>query len=195
MFTYLPYHSVLVCLTHQCAVYSIDEQLKRYHKLPVAQRRELLAEYQGLTLCSPIEVQTPPPYSAPIAELGPARDALLCSQPAATKQVCGSSYRRKSKDGYCGFISTSRVAMRQHLNQQHSVQLSRWSTASAVSYAEHAAQLWKPVKVQTFFQERRYIRYFTVQEQEHVQEQSQPRTAEQQEAESCKQRQAALLHE
>jgi hypothetical protein len=108
--------------------------------------------------------------------------------------VCGSSYRRKSKDGYCGFISTSRVAMRQHLNQQHSVQLSRWSTASAVSYAEHAAQLWKPVKVQTFFQERRYVRYFTVQEQ-HQQEQSPPRTVEQQEAESGKQLQAALLHE
>jgi hypothetical protein len=141
MFTYLPYYSVLVCLTHQCAVYSIDEHLKRYHKLPIAQRRELLAKYEGLTLCSPIEVQTPLPDSAPIAELGPAKDALLCSQPADTKQVYSSSYMRKSKDGYCSFISTSRVAMRQHLNQQHSVQLSRWLTASAISYAEHAAQL------------------------------------------------------
>jgi hypothetical protein len=50
------------------------------------------------------------------------------------------------------------------MNQQHSVQLSRWSTPSAISYAEHAAQLWKPVKVQTFFRERRYVRYFVVQE-------------------------------
>jgi hypothetical protein len=63
--------------------------------------------------------------------------------------------------------------MRKHVNQQHSIQLSRWSTPSAASYAEQAAQLWKPVKVQTFFQERRYVRYFVVQEQEQEQEQGQ----------------------
>jgi hypothetical protein len=61
--------------------------------------------------------------------------------------------------------------MQKHTNQQHGVKLSRWSTPSAASYTEHAAQLWKPVKVQTFFQERRYVRYFTVQEQQQQQQQ------------------------
>jgi hypothetical protein len=82
--------------------------------------------------------------------------------------------------------------MRKHVNQQHSVKLSRWSTPSAASYAEHAAQLWRPVKVQTFFQERRYVRYFVVQEQEQEQAleqgQSQPQTAKQKEAVSYQQR-------
>jgi hypothetical protein len=93
--------------------------------------------------------------------------------------------------------------MQKHTNQQHNVKLSRWSTPSAASYAEHAAQLWRPVKVQTFFQERRYVRYFIVQEQEQEQEQeqgqkqgqSQPQTAEQKEAESYKQRLATLSQE
>ena len=55
--------------------------------------------------------------------------------------------------------------MRQHVNQQHQIKLTRWSSATAVSYEEHAAQLWRPVKVQTFFRERRYVRYFVVQEE------------------------------
>jgi hypothetical protein len=50
--------------------------------------------------------------------------------------------------------------------------------------------------VQTFFQERHYIRYFIVQEQEQEQAleqgQSQPQTAEQQEAVSYQQRLATL---
>jgi hypothetical protein len=63
--------------------------------------------------------------------------------------------------------------MRQHVNQQHHVKLTRWSSPAAASYGEHAAQLWKPVKVQTFFSERRYVRYFVVQEEEAEEEQQQ----------------------
>jgi hypothetical protein len=86
--------------------------------------------------------------------------------------------------------------MRKHINQQHSVYLSRQSTASAASSATYTPQLWKAVKVQTFFRKRRYVRYFTVQEQQYEQQpkQSQPRTAEQQEADDRKQRLAALSH-
>jgi hypothetical protein len=40
----------------------------------------------------------------------------------------------------------------------------RWSSPAAASHEEHAAQLWQPVKVQTFFHERRYVLYFIVQE-------------------------------
>ena len=53
--------------------------------------------------------------------------------------------------------------MQRHLNQQHNVKLTRWTSLSATSYSDHAAQLWKPVKVQTFFRGRRYLRYFVVQ--------------------------------
>jgi hypothetical protein len=41
-------------------------------------------------------------------------------------------------------------------------------------YGDHAAQLWQPVKVQTFFRERRYVRYFIVQEQKEQGEQDAP---------------------
>jgi hypothetical protein len=56
--------------------------------------------------------------------------------------------------------------MRQHVNQQHHVKLTRRSSPAAASYEEHAAQLWKLVKVQSFSRERRYVRYFVVQEEE-----------------------------
>jgi hypothetical protein len=46
----------------------------------------------------------------------------------------------------------------------------RWSSPTAASYQEHAAKLWQPVKVQTFFRERRYIRYFVVQEDAQAQQ-------------------------
>jgi hypothetical protein len=55
--------------------------------------------------------------------------------------------------------------MRQHISKQHSVHVSRWSTPSAASYKAHAAQLWKPVKVQTFFTEKRFVHYFVVREE------------------------------
>jgi hypothetical protein len=60
--------------------------------------------------------------------------------------------------------------MRQHVNQQHNVKLMRWSSPTAASYQEHDAKLWQPVKVQTFFRERRYIRYFVVQEDAQAQQ-------------------------
>jgi hypothetical protein len=47
-------------------------------------------------------------------------------------------------------------------------------------YGDHAAQLWQPVKVQTFFRERRYVRYFIVQEQKEQGEQQQQDAPEQQ---------------
>jgi hypothetical protein len=53
--------------------------------------------------------------------------------------------------------------------------------------------------VQTFFQERRYVRYFVVQEQEQEQAleqgQSQPQTAKQKKAVSYQQRLATLSQE
>jgi hypothetical protein len=183
MFIYLSSYNILVCRVHQYAIYNVEEHLKRHHSLPIQKRRELLASYSHLALLPPSQVSMPALSSAPFAELRRPQDAWLCC-------YCYSS----STEPASQFISTSRSWMQKHLNQQHSIKLSRWSTPSAASYAEHAAQLWKPVKVQTFFQERRYVRYFTVQEQQQ-QEQSQPMTAEQQEAESSKQRQAALLHE
>jgi hypothetical protein len=70
--------------------------------------------------------------------------------------------------------------MQQHLNQQHSIKLTRWTSLSATSYSNHAAQLWKPVKAQTFFRERRYLRYFVVQQQqEEVKEKEEEQEQEQ----------------
>ncbi|EUC27745.1 hypothetical protein COCCADRAFT_110882 [Bipolaris zeicola 26-R-13] len=65
-------------------------------------------------------------------------------------------------------------------------------------YAIHS--LWRPVKAQTFFRERRYVRYFVVQEQQEPQAQaqaqnrSQPRIVEQTEAERHQQRLASLSY-
>jgi hypothetical protein len=37
-------------------------------------------------------------------------------------------------------------------------------------YQEHAAKLWQPVKVQTFFRGRRYVCYFVVREDAQAQQ-------------------------
>jgi hypothetical protein len=78
MFTYLAAYSVLICIEHQHAVYSLDEHLKRQHSLPIAQRKELLAAYAGLPISAPNQVPLPTPSSAPIAALGPAKPAFRC---------------------------------------------------------------------------------------------------------------------
>jgi hypothetical protein len=66
-----------------------------------------------------------------------------------------------------------------HTNQQHSVKLTRWSSPATASYEEHAARLWQPVKVQTFFRERRYVRYFVVQAEEEEDEEDEEEQQEQ----------------
>jgi hypothetical protein len=70
--------------------------------------------------------------------------------------------------------------MHKHTNQQHSVKLTRWLSPAARSYEEHAARLWWPVKVQTFFRERRYVRYFFVQAEEKGDEEEQQRGEQEQ---------------
>ena len=161
LFVYVPQYSVLVCRKHRCAIYGLDEHLKRHHPhTPISQRRELLTLYEHLHRVPPADVTLPAPHGPPIDALQPAQDAFLC--------ICSSTSSSHSNSdansAVCSFISTSRAKMRQHINQQHQVKLTRWSSTAAASYAEHAAQLWQPVKVQTFFRERRYVRYFVVQE-------------------------------
>jgi hypothetical protein len=80
MFFYLSAYSVLICVEHRCAVYGLDEHLKRHHSLSAARRRELLAAYAGFAIYAPKHVTLPAPGSAPIAELGRAQDAFLCCQ-------------------------------------------------------------------------------------------------------------------
>jgi hypothetical protein len=177
MFTYLPAHRVLICVEHQHAVYGLDEHLKRHHGLPAAKRRELLAAYTGLAINAPEHVSLPAPSSAPIAGLGQAQGAFICCQEEAgeaedVQQRCS-----------CSYITINRQEMQKHTNQHHSVKLTRWSSPATASYREHAAQLWQPVKVQTFFRERRYVCYFVVQEEEAQEEQQQAeQQAEQQQA-------------
>jgi hypothetical protein len=87
--------------------------------MPAAARRMLLAEYKDFDLLPPAELGLPLPYSYPIIELGPAQDAFLC---------CCSIRGSVSGDGnsaVCSYVSTSRVKMRQHVNQHHSVKLTR----------------------------------------------------------------------
>jgi hypothetical protein len=153
MFMRYPPYQVLICCEHRCAVYGLDKHLERHHAMPAAARRALLAEYEDFDLLPPAEVGLPLPYSYPITELGPAQDAFLCC--CSTGSVSGDG-----DSAVCSYISTSRVKMRQHINQQHSVKLTRWSSPATASYKEHAEQLWQPVKVQTFFRERRYVRYY-----------------------------------
>jgi FtsZ-interacting cell division protein YlmF len=89
--------------------------------------------------------------------------------------------------------------MRKHINQQHSVKLTRWLSPATALYEEHAARLWQPVKVQTFFRERRYVRYFVVQaeeeedeEEQQVQEQQQGKQQESERQGDYKQRLSLL---
>lgn len=174
MLTYLSTYNILICREHQRAIYGVDEHFKRYHKLPLEDRKVLLNAYSSLSLLSPDQVPLPAPYGPPLPELGAPEDALICC------------------DIGCRFISTSRKWMQQHVNQQHKIKLTRWSTTLATSYAKHVTQLWKPVKVQTFFRETKYQRYFIVQEQQQEQQHRRQETAEQNQAVSYQQRLAYL---
>jgi hypothetical protein len=189
MFFYLSAYSVLICVEHRCAVYGLDEHLKRHHSLPAARRRELLAAYRGFAIYALKHVTLPAPSSAPIAELGRAQDAFLCCQQeeeeagtgagaAVAAGAAAAAQQRRS----CRYITTNRQGMRKHTNRQHSVKLTRGSSPTATSYGEHAARLWRPVKVQIFFCERRNVRYFVVQAEEKGDEEEQQR-GEQQESE------------
>jgi hypothetical protein len=172
MLTYLPTYHVLICCDHRYAVYGLNEHLKRHHKLPAHTRRELLAAYHHLYLLPPNQVPIPEHNSAPLLELGKPVDAFACCYQLATSSTSSSRA--------CTYISISRKQMQQHLNQQHSIKLTRWTSLSATSYSNHAAQLWKPVKAQTFFRERRYLRYFVVQQQqEEVKEKEEEQEQEQ----------------
>jgi hypothetical protein len=173
LFTYFALYSVLICCEHRGAVYGLDEHLKRYHhNTPISKRRELLAFNDDCYRLPPAEATQPAPYGLSIDARGPPQDAFLCccsstSSSSNSSSSSSASNDTNSNDGsVCSYISTSRVKMRQHVNQQHHVKLTRWSSPAAASYEEHAAQLWKLVKVQSFSRERRYVRYFVVQEEE-----------------------------
>jgi hypothetical protein len=71
MLTYLPLYRVLICDEHQHTVYSLDEHLKRHHKLPAVQRRELLALCSSYTLLPPDQVPLPELLTTPFTELAP----------------------------------------------------------------------------------------------------------------------------
>jgi hypothetical protein len=140
MLTYLPLYRVLICDEHQHTVYSLDEHLKRHHKLPAVQRRELLALCSSYTLLPPDQVPLPELLTTPFTELAPPQDAWLCCSVAdstSTSSTCSTASSYPSLA--CRSISTSCTRMRKHVNQQHSIHLTRWSTPSAASYAEHAA--------------------------------------------------------
>ena len=121
MLTYLSTYGVLICNEHQYAIYSLEDHLKRYHKLPIQERRELLERYSSYALQLPTNVRVPAPYSTPFKELGLPQDALRCCYEAS-----------------CSFISTSQSWMKKYINQQHRIKLTRWSTTLATSYAKHA---------------------------------------------------------
>jgi hypothetical protein len=121
MFTYLPAYRVLICVEHQHAVYGLDEHLKRHQGLPAARRKELRAAYAGLAIDAPTQLSLPAHNSAPIAELGRAQDAFLCCQQEKEEAGAGAGaaaavQQRRS----CSYITTNRLEMRKHTNQQHS---------------------------------------------------------------------------
>jgi hypothetical protein len=154
---------VLICIEHHYAIYGLDEHLKRHHGLPAVKRRELLAAYTELAIDAPEHVSLPTSAGAPKTGLGQARAAFVCCQGGAGEAGeeggagrAGEVQQRRS----CSYITINQQEMRQHTSQHHNVKLLRWSSYATASYKEHSAQLWKPLKVQSFFRERRYVRYF-----------------------------------
>jgi hypothetical protein len=78
MLTYLPTYYILICYDHRYAVYSLNEHLKRHHKLPAYIRRELLAAYYYLYLLLPNQVPILEYNSASLLKLGKPVDAFAC---------------------------------------------------------------------------------------------------------------------
>jgi hypothetical protein len=76
MLTYLPTYYILICCDYRYAVYSLNEHLKRYYKLPTYTRRELLAAYYYLYLLLPNQVPILEYNSIPLLKLGKLVDAF-----------------------------------------------------------------------------------------------------------------------
>jgi hypothetical protein len=81
-------YRVLVCREHRCAVYGLDEHLKRHHRnMPIPKRRELLDLYKDFHRLPPAEVVRPAPYGAAAAaaatiQTATAQSATLLAQVA-----------------------------------------------------------------------------------------------------------------
>jgi hypothetical protein len=103
MLSYLLAYSVVICCDHRCAVYGLDEHLKRHRKLSIHARRQLLAAYSDIYVLPPCQVPILEHNSAPLLELGKPEDALACCYQVATSSTNSS--------GACGYISTSRKHM------------------------------------------------------------------------------------
>lgn len=104
MLTYLPAYHVLICTYHHCAVYGLDEHLKRLYKLPAHARRDLLVPYYHLPLLLPEQVSILEHNSLPLPELGMPEDAFACCYrpPAAA-----SSTSAGGCNAACTYITTS----------------------------------------------------------------------------------------
>jgi hypothetical protein len=149
-------------------VHGLDKHLRQHYKLPAAARRELLAAYAHLSLQSPDQVCAPQSDSAPLVELGEPIDAFACCYRKSDSSSSSSS-TSASKSICCSYITTNRKRIRQHLNKEHETKLTDWPKQWSSSNSQLLP--WRLVKVQSFFREKRYIRYFIVQEQQQQQQQ------------------------
>jgi hypothetical protein len=104
-------YGVLVCREHRCAVYGLDEHLKRHHRnTSISKRRELLALYEDLHRLPTEEVVQPAPYGLPIDALGPAQDTL-CNEtlfhPDLRRQASATAQSRAQRTLFCTYFSSS----------------------------------------------------------------------------------------
>jgi hypothetical protein len=133
---YNPQYRVLICTEHHYALQNLSYHLLDKHCLSLRQRKAIIARYATSAVVKPDLVQTPAGTSQPIFGL-PA--------PIAAYQCLADQ---------CYVIYQSYGHMRQHANREHG-----WRKSVK------QPDFWVPVMAQTFFQGRRHIKYFAVQEE------------------------------
>ena len=135
-FIYVAQFKPLVCSICHFAVQDHDRHLKEKHQVPVHQRRKILTACQRYERCTAAQVTYPILPIAAINVLGAPNTCFACTASG------------------CDFIRAHNAELRQHAYQVH-----RWRAS------ELQRTLWRSVKAQTLFRDRKLVRYFIVQDE------------------------------
>ena len=132
-FEYIERFKQLVCSICHFGVQDRDRHLQEQHHVPVDQRRKILAAYNRFKISRADQIVY---LDAPIAHitcLGVPQTCLACTVPD------------------CDFVRTNERELRSHAYTIH-----QWRSNTA------ERTLWRPVKAQTLFRDRKSLRYFVV---------------------------------
>jgi hypothetical protein len=131
--TYNTQYQLLICREHGYALQNFKTHLRDEHSLSLTERKVIIAQHEQQPLTPASQLVHPLSVSSPVPGLKKAIKAYQCQHRS------------------CTFIAASEDWIRQHANQKHG-----WKKSTELP------RLWKSVRAQTFFTERKLTKYFVV---------------------------------